>query len=169
MSGKRIPRDPIAAYARREAAARRVGRNAKCICGEQRPNALIAGSRPVTSIDCKRKKSGKTTMERHHVAGRSNSPVTIPIPANDHKSRLSEDQYDWPRKTLENPSGSPLLRAAGCIRGLIDTISYLIDKLLAWIPELLELLDADLHEKLGPDWWIGTPLETLVPRSWRDA
>jgi len=158
-------RDPIAAQQRKSVAARRFGHGAQChLCGESRPEALIAGRNPLICADCERKKSGKTTLDRHHVAGKSNSPVTIPVPVNDHRARLSVDQCDWPRETLENPSGSPLLAAAGCVRGLADTLSYLIEKLLLWIPEMLETLDQFLTGKLGPKWWIGSPLEKYAPK-----
>ena len=162
---KRLPiRDPIAAHQRKSVAARRVGENAQCACGELRPEALVRGSDPVICAACDRKKRDKSTSDRHHVAGRSNSPATIPIPVNDHRARLSTDQHDWPRQTLENPNGSPLLAAAACVRGFADTLFYLIEKFLLWIPGLLEALDAFLFEKLGPKWWIGTPLEKYAPR-----
>jgi hypothetical protein len=108
-------------------------------------------------------------MDLHHPAGKANSPDTIAIPANDHKAQLSEDQYDWPRQTLENPDGSPLLRAAGCVRSHIDMVRYLLENFLEWIADLLELLDDNLREKLGPIWWVGTPVEDAVPRRWRNA
>jgi hypothetical protein len=76
------------------------------------------------------------------------SRVTVAIRANDHKAVLSVAQYDWPRRTLENPEGCPLVAAAGCIRGFIDTICYLIDELLRWIAEMLEALSALLEEQL---------------------
>jgi hypothetical protein len=45
---KQLPQqDPIAAYARRAQAARRLPKNARCACGESRPEALIAGSKPI--------------------------------------------------------------------------------------------------------------------------
>jgi hypothetical protein len=100
----------------------------------------------------------QTTLDDHHVAGRRNSSVTVPVPVNDHRAILSEAQYDWPRTTLENPKGCPLLMAAGCIRGVIDTVVYLIDRLLRWIAEMLEVLSAFLVERLGPEWWLNTPL-----------
>ena len=158
---RRLPiRDPIAAEQRKSVAARRFGPNAQChVCGESRPEALIAGSNPVICAGCDRKQRGKTALDNHHVAGKSNSPVTIPIPVNDHRASLSVAQYDWPRETRENPDGSPLLAAAGCVRGFIDTLYYLIEKLLLWIPEMLETLDQFLTDKLGTNWWIGTSLE----------
>lgn len=157
-------RDPIAAHQREATAARRVGENAQCACGESRPEALFSGSNPAICAACDRKKRGKTTLDRHHVAGKSNSPATIPIPVNDHRARLSADQHDWPKETRDNPNGSPLLSAAACIRGFADTLFYLIEKLLLWIPEMLEALDAFLKKNFGPKWWIGTPLEKYAQR-----
>ena len=72
------------------------------------------------------------------------------MPVNDHRAELSVAQHDWPKQTLQNPDGSPLLRGAACVRGFIDQFFYLIKKLLLWIPEMLEALDAFLAEKLGP-------------------
>lgn len=163
---RRLPiRDPIAAQQRKNVAARRFGPSAQCrLCGESRPEALIAGINPVICAGCDRKKRGKTTLDRHHVAGKANSPVVTPIPVNDHRARLTVDQREWPKETLENPNGSPLLAAAGCIRGFADTLSYLIEKLLLWIPEMLETLDQFLTGKLGPKWWIGSPLEKYAPK-----
>jgi hypothetical protein len=77
---------------------------------------------------------------------------------------LSDEQYDWPKRTLENPSGSPLLAAAGCIRGFVDMIHYLIEEFLLWIPVFLEALDACLERVLGPKWWVGTELEQFAPK-----
>lgn len=103
-------------------------------------------------------------MDGHHVAGEANSPVKISIPVNDHRARLSVDQYEWPKETLENPSGSPLRAAAARIRGFGDVQYYLIEKLLLETPEALEELDSFLAEKLGPEWWKGTRLEKYAPK-----
>lgn len=156
---RRLPiRDPIAAQQRKSVAARRCGPNAQCrLCGESRPEALIAGSSSTICAACDRKERGKTRLDRHHVAGKANSTITIPVPVNDHRARLNADQHDWPRQTLENPNGSPLLVAAASLRGYSDTVVYLIEMLLR--PELLEALDGFLIQRLGPKWWIGTPLE----------
>jgi len=75
---------------------------------------------------------------------------------------LSVAQYDWPRLTLENPEGCPLLVAAACNRGFIDSLCYLIDELLRWISEMLEALSALLEEKLGPKWWLNTPVSRFA-------
>lgn len=159
MAQKFPIRDPIAAHQRKTVAARRVGQNAQCACGESRPEALIPDSHPLICASCDRKKRGKATLDRHHVAGKSNSPDTIPVPVNDHRARLTADQYDWPSETLENPAGSPLLVAAASLRGYSDTSAYLVDKFLLGNPEMLEALDVFLIEKLGSKWWIGTPME----------
>jgi hypothetical protein len=152
-------RDPIGTYQRKESAARRVGEDQRCACGEDRPEALIAGSDPMMCAACDRKRYGESPFDDHHVAGKSNNPTTTRIPVNDHRAEISPKQYEWPPETLENKHGSPLLAAAGCIRGCIDTIVYLLQKLLLWIAEMLELLDKILAEKLGPKWWIGTEVE----------
>lgn len=103
-------------------------------------------------------------MDNHHFAGEANNPVTIPVPVNDHRARLSVDQMDWPKSTLKNPQGSPLLAAAGCVRGFIDVIHYLIEKGLLWIADMLEVLDELQVKKLGPQWWIDTELEQFCPK-----
>lgn len=159
MARKLPIRDPIAAHQRGAVARRRVGENAQCACGESRPEALVSGSNLIICAACDRKKRGTTTLDRHHVAGKSNSPATIPIPVNDHRARLSTDQRDWSRQTLENPNGSPLLAAAASLRGYSDTSAYLVETFVLNNPEMLETLDVFLIEKLGPEWWIGTSME----------
>ena len=80
-------------------------------------------------------------MDLHHVAGKQNHDLTIPVPVNDHRAVLTPAMYDWAKATLENPTHSPFLAAAACIRGYIDTVRYLNDKLLPWIAEFLESAD----------------------------
>jgi hypothetical protein len=162
-------RDPIRASARKATAVLRVGEGRKCACGEDRPEALLCASDPTECYRCERVRHGSNTEDEHHVAGKSNHPATIPTPVNDHRARLSDDQYDWPKNTLENPNGSPLLAAAACIRGVIDYVYYLIDNYLAWIPEMLEALDAWLATKIGVEWWRDTPLARFASRGKRDA
>ena len=98
------------------------------------------------------------------VAGKANSPITIPIRVNDHRAVLSPCQADWPKDTLENRSGSPLRAAAACVRGCIDTILYLIEQGLLWIAEMLEVLDVYLTKKLGSKYWENTELERFTPK-----
>src|SRR6266446_8958175 len=102
---KRPELDEAAAHVRKSIAARSVG-NRRCACGESRPEALIAGSEPMTCAACKRKNEGKTTMDNHHPAGKTNNAITIPVPVNDHRADLSVAQQIWPGKTLANPGGS---------------------------------------------------------------
>lgn len=156
------PDDPIRRFQRKSTAARRTA-GLSCSCGESRPEALIKGSTPTTCFACWRRRLGRTTLDAHHPAGSANHAATVPIPVNDHQT-LTDAQYDWPRKTWENPEGSPLLAGAACIRGYYDTNSYLTDQLLLWVARLLEALDETLRERLGPDWWTGTKLEEFRPK-----
>jgi hypothetical protein len=113
---------------------------------------------------CARQKSGHSTFDNHHVAGEANSPLTMPAPVNDHRAVLNVAQYGWPRQTLENPKGCPLLTAAARNRGSIDYIHYCIDNYLSENSEMLEELSTFLADQLGPKWWHNTPLERFSPR-----
>jgi hypothetical protein len=156
-------RDPLGACRREAIAERRLGNEKVCTCcGESHPFALEQNTNPRLCTECRRRKAGKTIMDDHHVGGEANSDVAIPVPANDHRARLSENQRDWPTATLENPDGSPLLAAAGCIRGYADTIVYLVEKLLLWIAEMLEILNVILVQKSGPKWWEKTEVEKFA-------
>jgi hypothetical protein len=162
---KKLPqRDPEGAYVRRVVAERSVGVNAKCACGENRPEALIRRSKPIMCRECKRKKEGKMTVDNHHFGAKANSPIKIPVPTNDHCAELNAAQFDWPKETRENPNGSPLLAAAACIRGFIDYILYLIEKGLRWVADMLEAADTYLGRQLGSKWWVGTELEKFAPK-----
>lgn len=103
-------------------------------------------------------------MDKHHVAGVANSPITIKVPVNDHRAELSPAQFDWPKAALENGTGSPLLARAACVRGFADTNAYLVEKLLLPHAEFCELLDSMLTEKLGPEWWVNTDLAKWSPK-----
>jgi hypothetical protein len=156
-------RDPIRAHQRKAVAARRAGQNAQCACGERRPEALISGSKPVICAECQRQRKGQSVFDNHHIAGRANSRVTVPVPANDHRAELSAAQYDWQNGTLENPDGSPLLKGAACIRGATEWIVYVLKELLPWIADMLEMLDSILVTRQGRYWWRGTELEKFAP------
>jgi hypothetical protein len=156
--------DPEGAYMRKTIAQRSVGLNTKCACGEARPEALIREKKRVICHECKRRERGMKTKDDHHAFGKANNPATISIPVNDHRAELNTAQQDWPKKTLENPDGSPLLAAAASVRGFIDTVLYLIEKGLHWIAEMLEKADAFLTEKFGKKWWVGTELEKFAPK-----
>jgi len=163
MARKITPRDPEAALVRKATAARRAGVGAKCACGETRPGALIKNSEPKICHECWRKKQGKTTADNHHAFGEANSPITVTLPANDHRAELNAAQYDWPKKVRENPDGSPLIAAAGCVLGFIDMVVYLINKGLRFVADLLVAADEYMTAERGQKWWIGTPLEGLAP------
>jgi hypothetical protein len=111
-----------------------------------------------------RKKLGHSPLDSHHPAGQANHPATILIPVNDHRVVLSPAQYDWPPETWENPSGSPLLSGAACVRGYCETSNYLVAELLLRNAEMLEALDGFLKKKFGPEWWVGTDLERFAPK-----
>lgn len=157
-------RDPMRTHRRKAVAARRTGVNAACSCGETRPEALIPGSKPITCANCQRTAGGRTTVDQHHFAGRANSRATISVPVNDHRARLSVAQADWPKSTRVNVDGSPLLAAAACIRGFVDTVHYLMEQGLLWIPDMLERLDALQVKRLGPRWWLRTEMEQFAPK-----
>lgn len=162
--------DPIRKFQREAKAARRAGKNTRCVeCGEARLKALVKGSKPTCCAKCNRKMKGQTTMDKHHPAGRANSKVTVTIPVNDHRAVLSVAQYDWPKATLENPEGCPLIAAAAWIRGFIDTARYLIEELLQHAAGLLEILSTFLDDRLGPQWWLDTPLAQFVRKDKNDV
>jgi hypothetical protein len=147
MARKISPRNPRATYRRKVVAARRFGPSAKCPCGEGRPQALIPGSEPAICAACDRRKRGRRKTDDHHIMGKANGPMILRVPVNDHRGCLSEAQNEWPQKTLTNPDGSPLLTKAASIRGVVDTISYLHEKLLLPAAEMLELLDTREERK----------------------
>src|SRR6266568_3706680 len=116
---KRPQRDPIAAY-QREVTAERRSAGKECACGESRPDALIPGSDPTICAKCDRERKGQNPMDEHHVPGQANSPETVPTPVNDHRAVLNVGQYDWPKETLQNLEGCPVLKGAASVRGVID-------------------------------------------------
>lgn len=145
MPRKRQVRDPIRAHEREAVAARRVGEESKCACGEARPLALIPGSEPTTCAECDRKGKDQSILDLHHVAGKRNSPLVIPVPVNDHRALLSAQQYDWPKQTLQNPRGDHKRRLAALVRGYFDVSAYLQefgdrlrDEILAQVEAVLE-------------------------------
>ena len=161
---KKLPqRDPIGTYQRKVTAARRIGVTANCACGEERPEALIAGSNPTICAACDKERRGLPTVDKHHVFGKANSHVTLPVPVNDHRAILSAAQYDWMKATVENRDESPFLAAAGHIRGFANTVTYLTGKLL-WIADFLEKTDSLLAQRFGRKWWRKTPLRRFEPR-----
>jgi len=113
--------------------------------------------------------SGKNPLDKHHIAGRKNHPATISLPVNDHRKILSEAQYEWPKDMLQNPENSPAIAAAACIRGAVEMIKYVLDTLLMWIVDLLYELDGYLAQKLGPKWWLKTPVANVKKDGGKNA
>ena len=155
---RRLPlRDPIGYELRHSRAQERVGLGAKCAgCGEERPEALIPGSDPMICAECTRKANGQSVMDLHHVAGRANDGLTIPVRVNDHRAELTPAMDDWPEDTRKNPDGAPLLADAARIRGFCDDVVNSMEKLLLKSAEDLESLHITLQRSLGKNYWIKT-------------
>ncbi len=140
--------------ARREAAYRRLGtRTPRCAeCAETDPLVLTGTTPDILCYGHRRLAQGDSPDEDHHPAGDRNSPLRIRTPGNDHRF-LSDAQRDWPERTLRNPDGSPLLKIAALVRGLVDYLRLLLERGLAWIPPALEWLDDLLRRAIGERWW----------------
>lgn len=143
---------------RRERAYEGFGtRNPKCSvpgCGETNWR-LITGSDP-DSLLCYEhaaEAAGRSPIEGQHPPGHNNDQqFVVPMLGNLH--RLADEyKRDWPERTLRNPEGSPALKAAACVRAVIDWLRLMIDRMLGWIPPFLEWLDAKLSELHGAQWW----------------
>ena len=123
-------------------------------CGATNPFALTGVDPNIVCYEHQALLRGRPWLEEHHVAGRSNDPSTVLLPGNGHRV-LSARQRLWPRETLRNPDGSPLLRAAAALRGWLDILWLVVTCTVGWIPDLLEQLDAWLRATLGDRWWDG--------------
>jgi hypothetical protein len=121
-------------------------------CDETFPFALTGVHPAIYCYECQAVRAGRPWLEDHHVAGRNADATTGSTPRNDHRV-LSELQQLWPRETLRNPEGSPLLKAAASLRGWLDLLWLIITRTVGWIPAFLEQLDAWLRQRLGPRWW----------------
>ena len=159
------PKDPLRAATRRARARRLVGNNARCACGEDRPEALVRGKKPIRCAACQRKCEGRTTTDEHHVASQNNHPLTVPVPVNEHRAVLSVMQMDWNRTMRENPNGCPIMAGAAMLRGAADTIIYLIEKGIDWVITLMEAVSAFLRQRWGDGWWLKTPIEEFAPKA----
>jgi hypothetical protein len=132
-------------------------------CTESDPFALQGTHPDIACYECSAHQAGKSNTERHHPAGRRNSPVTVAVPGNDHRV-LNDAQNDWPKRTLRNPDESPLLKAAAAIRGWLDILKLIIERVVGWIPVFLESLDEALRARYGDRWWEELGLEGV--RQW---
>ena len=130
-------------------------RSPKCsflCCDETDPFALTGVHPGILCREHDADRHGRQWIEEHHPAGKSNDPCTVPIPANDH-AVLSANQALWPRETLRNPDGSPLLRLAAAIRGWLEILRLIIERAIAWAPAYLGDLDKRLRAVHGDEWW----------------
>ncbi len=121
-------------------------------CNETNPLVLTGQFPDILCYECRCSQQGRSPVERHHPDGQHNHPDTIPLLGNDHRL-LSDAQRDWPLDTFRNPRHSPLLRASGQVRGFLDLLQLLIDRILGWIPLFLEWLDGVLTDQHGDLWW----------------
>lgn len=156
--------DPIGAWLRNTRAARRVGRHAKCRCGEARPFALISGRLPAICFRCERLARGREPYEDNHVFGKRNSPLTIRYPVNDHRAIFSVKQLDWTPGTLENANGDPLLEALARFHGLDDNVGQMLADCIAFAPRLKYVQDL-LVTVFGPDWLPALEAAAIRPRN----
>jgi hypothetical protein len=131
-------------------------RTPSCGCGETDPFALTGMTPNIVCYECQAVARGHPWVEDQHPAGRANLDVTVAMPGNDHRI-VDDRKHDWPRDTLRNPDGSPLLQAAACLRGWVDTLRLIIDRTVVWIPVFLETLDTWLRQMLGEKWWDQPP------------
>ncbi len=146
---------------RREQDFERLGnREPKCnLCHERDPKALTGTHPDIYCAEHEAEIEGRTRIQGQHPPGKRNDPVTkLPTRANDHVV-WDEAKNDWPKWTLRNPDGSPLLRAAAAVRSVLDWFRLIIDRVLGWVPKFLEDLDTWLTENLGSDWWNGIGFE----------
>jgi hypothetical protein len=143
---------------RREARLRQLGTlNPRCAeCGEAEPFALTGRYPNIRCYECQARTRGHPWVEQQHPQGQANGPATVPIPGNDHRV-VDDRKHDWPRETLRNPDGSPLLRAAAALRGWLNTLELIVERTVGWIPAFLETLDRWLTQQYGPQWWHRMP------------
>lgn len=154
--------DPSDRMARHDRKRETLGQYAECaVCREgdirtlQRAKLVDPHGTPIEAAlcaSCRIQFQGKRPTEKHHPSGKANDAFTIPIPANDH-AVLTDAQQDWPRETWRNPDGSPLLTAAGALRGWLDVLRLMLERTVGWIPAMLESLDQMLRTTIGNAWW----------------
>jgi len=129
-------------------------------CDEHDPAALTGVFPTILCYEHDRLQRGLSDFEDQHPSGRANDDdATIATRGNDH--RVWDDaKRDWPDRTLRNPEGSPLLKAAAAIRSLVDWFQFVADRLLGWIAPFLERLDEELRTTHGDTWWIAFGMDS---------
>ena len=130
-------------------------------CKETDPLALT-GTHPRSIATSTMLVKRRPWLEAHHPSGRQMIRSTVEIPGNEHRVLSELQNATWPRETLRNPDGSPLLRAAAAIRGWLDLLWVVMHRTVGWVPASLEVLDAWLRERVGAR-LVGGVL------GWRDA
>lgn len=115
------------------------------------PAALVVDGGEVLCYECQAERQSRPVVEQHHVAGRRNDPSTVALPGNAHRL-VSDEQRAWPVETLRNPAASPLRQMAAWIRGWLDLLRVIAERLSPF-PLLLEQLDEDLTVRDGDGWW----------------
>ncbi len=136
--------DPMRTYERSASARRRLGIGARCHCGERRSGALSKKKGVVLCGECSRKAQGRSPYDKHHIAGKANSSLTILVPVNDHRAWLSVAQGYWPKDVLENPNRDPGIATVALVYGCLDVVIYVIVSTLFRVGRVVEALGEEL-------------------------
>ncbi len=145
---------------RRAKRTRVLGKDARCErCGWAEPTALTKRDGQVLCYECRCVEDRRATMEDHHILGKANDPVTIPVPGNLHRG-LSDAQQDWPQELRRNPARDPLVWLAQACRGLSDHLAWWV-KVLAAVARWLVNLAAALRREHGETWWTALGIPSL--------
>jgi hypothetical protein len=149
------PKDAeLRAIARTESRARRLPADAKCDGCQGREALSPRPDGRILCYECQLIEAGKAPVEADHVAGRANSPLTVPLPANFHRSvtefRDRNGVGQWPAA-----DGNPLIAVAHFVAGLA---AYL------WaIATYLKDLAVKHDQDFGSAWWAEAPRCPVVP------
>ncbi len=157
---------PSNAEARAEDAFERLGtRSPHCSvpgCGESDWRALTGAYLNIKCYEHRCAQQGRSTVERHHPAGRKNNPkMEVTMAANDHRV-MDDYKVDWPEETRRNPEGSPALRAAANLRSARDWLVMIAERLLAPVIAWLEALEKCMRKRHGPRWWEALGLPNML-------
>src|SRR5690348_9155987 len=94
-------------------------------CGIQDPILLVENTDALLCYEHHEMSKGKSGFEADHFAGKANSKMTLLVPANMNRLNL-DNQHGWPRDTLRNPEGNPLLKAEAIVRGWVSYLSIIL-------------------------------------------
>jgi hypothetical protein len=90
-------------------------------------------------------------VEKHHVAGRKNSKLTVPLCRNCHGD-VSDRQEEQAPDFRSNESNDPLVRQAAMLQGVALLLIVLAVALMAW-SEWNYRASADLATAYGAEWY----------------